>query len=332
MIVVFDTNAYLYLANNGTSENIRQRVDILKQAEAKYSEPIHALICDTVAEELLSHLCSPMSEDDKLRFGAAQAMYFHCGNKDNFGLLPQLWVQLAKELVDFDYTRLINNQVYIGQMLFQLSQLDSIDQMLNLNDEFHRNISSIYATIQDAECFLKELLQYIYNIWHKKDEKLSREERIENKKHLQDMINEESKLDSFIALVIANTLQGVLYKDCGILIALTEDMINSIVLSNKIPVEQFRMMLKGLKDKNANPNKGSRLNTIWDTLILFAAGKSINNEKILVITGDSKMITAANQVAAREERENHEVLSYIDYMRKIGADELIPEMLIRNQR
>ena len=44
------------------------------------------------------------------------------------------------------------------------------------------------------------------------------------------------------------------------------------------------------------------------------------------------MITAANQVAAREERENHEVLSYIDYMRKIGADELIPEMLIRNQR
>ena len=113
MIVVFDTNAYLYLANNGTSENIRQRVDILKQAEAKYSEPIHALICDTVAEELLSHLCSPMSEDDKLRFGAAQAMYFHCGNKDNFGLLPQLWVQLAKELVDsvMQYAKIENYEI-----------------------------------------------------------------------------------------------------------------------------------------------------------------------------------------------------------------------------
>lgn len=332
MIVIFDTNAYLYLANNGTSENIRQRVDILKQAEAKYSEPIHALICDTVAKELLAHLYPPMSEDDKLRFGAAQAMYCHCANKNNFGLLPQLWVQLAKEFVDLDYTRLINHQLYIGQMLSQLHQLDSVDQVPNLNENFHQNIFSIYTTIQDTERLLKELIQYVYDVWHKNDENLSREKKIENKQHLQDIINDESKLDWFIAFIIASTLQGTLYKDCNTLITLTDKMINNIISSNKIPVEQFRMMVKGLKDKNANPNKGSRLNTIWDTLILFAAGKSINNEKILVITGDSKMITAANQVAAREERENQEVLSYIDYMRKIGADELIPEMLIRNQR
>ena len=68
MIVIFDTNAYLYLADNKDNETIRQRVNLLRSAETKYSEPIHALICDTVAQELLSHLKEPMSADDKSRF------------------------------------------------------------------------------------------------------------------------------------------------------------------------------------------------------------------------------------------------------------------------
>ena len=50
---------------------------------------------------------------------------------------------MFKELVDFDYSRLINNQIYVGRMLFQLSQLSSIEQMTTLNNEFKHNINNI---------------------------------------------------------------------------------------------------------------------------------------------------------------------------------------------
>lgn len=327
MIVIFDTNAYLYLADNKDNETIRRRVNLLRSAEAKYSEPIHALICDTVAQELLSHLKEPMSADDKSRFCASQAMYFHCGDKKNYGLLPQIWVQLAKELVDFDYSRLINNQIYVGRMLFQLSQLSSIEQMTTLNNEFKHNINNIYYTIQETEQQFGILLQYIHDTWLRKNKSISKEQNKINKALLREYVENEYALDIFMASVIIMALQQALYRDCQILLKPTIEMYELIVSQNKIPTEQFRSMIIGLKERSAIPQKGSRLNTIWDTLILFAAGKSIDGERIVLVSGDNKMINAAKNVAEKEKRENKEVISYVEYMQMLQLENLIPDVL-----
>lgn len=327
MIIVFDTNAYLYLADSKDSETIKQRVRKLRDAELKYSEPIRAFICDTVAQELISHLHEPMTEDDKLRFGACQAMYYHCGNKEQYRLLPQLWVQIAKEFIDFDYSRLINNQKNIGQMLFQLSQLESTDQIVKLTKEFRKNIDTIYNTIVESEELFEKLLQYVYDVWHKTDKSVAPEKKTENKRRLKEVLQQDQVLDSFMAFVILSALQQSLYKDCGIVLNPTQEMFNRVISSNKIPTEQYRVVLQGLKDKDAKPNKGNRLNTLWDTLILFAAGKSINNERILIVSGDHKMVNAAKNVAEKEKRENKEVITYIEYMRMLHLEELIPPTL-----
>lgn len=327
MIIVFDTNAYLYLADGNDSTVVKQRVEMLRSAEAKYSEPIHALICDTVAQELISHLHDPMSEDDCMRFGACQAMYYHCGDKEHYGLLPQIWVQIAKELVDFEYSRLINNQKHVGQMLFQISKLDSIDRLATLNKEFKRNVNTIYNTIIETEQLFENVLQYVYDVWHKTDKSVNQEKRIENKRRLKNVLQQDQALDSFMAFVILSALQQSLFKDCGIVLNPTQEMFNRVIASNKIPTEQFRVVLYGLKEKEARPDKGNRLNTIWDTFILFAAGKTISNEKILIVSGDNKMVNAAKKVAEREKRDNKEVITYSEYMRKLHLEELIPATL-----
>ena len=327
MIVVFDTNAYLYLADGKDKEMIKRRVKMLREVESKHSEPIHAFICDTVAQELLSHLQEPMTNDDKLRFGACQAMYYHCGDEKQFLLLPQIWVQIAKELVDFDYQRLIKNQFNIGGMLFQLSKLREADDINTLDSNIKCNIKMIYDTIHETESLFVDFIQYIFDAWHKSNLSLSKEENKKRQKDLKDFLKTDNLLDFFMATVILQVLQISLYKDAGIILRHDANMLERVIEQNKIPTEQFRSMIKGLKEKNANPTNGARVNTIWDTLILFAAGKSVGGEKIVVVSGDRKMKTAANKVAQKEKRDNNEVISYVDYMGKLDLEELIPETL-----
>lgn len=329
MIVTFDSNAYRYLAEGCDSSTIKNKVAKLVAAERAYQNPIFGWITDTVSEELLFHLIDPDTELAQICFCACQAQYWHCCDNMNkpqcHRLLPSLWLQLMKEYYDIEDERLKKNEINLADVLCLLTSINDVKLINTLPPGVITNIGIISTMIQEVENGVGDILEMIYNVWHKKEKSFSKDQNKQFRKQLLELKTSSENLNMFIAKVILDTLRIRTNTLCGFNSTYNEELLRRCADRNQILIELYRNVILGLNNINAKPRKEARVNTIWDSLIAFSAGKNITingvAESIVLVTADEKIINAAETVATNHNRAQGEVIRYNDYMQMLGLED-----------
>ena len=95
MIVIFDTNSYRDLVAGIDAADVELLMKKMLALES--AKGIVALMSTIVAEEILGHLLDDESTRTfKACIKATKALYMHCGNEQQYRIVPSPQTQLAK--------------------------------------------------------------------------------------------------------------------------------------------------------------------------------------------------------------------------------------------
>ena len=282
MIVVFDTNVYRSMFGRiQTPVEVEARIKELVDKEAR--KGVEASMSSVVAMELLNHLRDPSDATDfKSCLNAAQALYLHTGDKASFRLLPLPEVQIAKEYFDQPFTSVEYSQEVLGRLLYEISQ----DPQERTLDKMRGDLEQVSTYLSDVRSAVADAAKRVV------EDKISKE-------YKASILSDEFKRETARAMLCAvyMRLKGVPEEETFNVIS--EEMINTYVKSHAVSL-CFRAHFWSCFIDEGFDLSGKRSNSIFDEMILSHVGRTINNEEILLVTGDAKMHEAAEALGYQD--------------------------------
>ena len=276
MIVVFDTNVYRSMFGSlKTPKEVEAKVKGLIEKEAR--KGVKAYMSSVVAMELLNHLRdSSDSTDFKSCLNAAQALYLHTGDKDSFSVLPLPEAQIAMEYFNTAFTRVEDSQKVLGQLLYRISQ----DPQESTLDKMCGELEQVSSYLSKARSILGNVAPMVA-------------EGKTNKEYKTFILSGEFQRETARAMLCAVCMGIRNIPQEEALNIISEKMIDSYVKSHEVSLRFRAHFWSCFIDEGFKPS-GKRSNSIWDEMILSHVGRTINNEKIVVVTEDSQMHKAAD--------------------------------------
>ena len=284
MIVVFDTNVYRSMFGGiQTPVEVEARVKELIDKEAR--KGVKASMSSVVTMELLNHLRDPSDATDfKSCLNAARALYLHTSDKTSFTfrLLPLPEVQIAKEYFDQQFKSVEDSQKVLGRLLYEISQ----DPQERTLDKMNSDLEQVSTYLSDVRSAVADAAKRMV------EDKISKE-------YKASILSDEFKRETARAMLCAvyMRLKGVPEEEAFNVIS--EEMINTYVKSHAVSL-CFRAHFWSCFIDEGFDLSGKRSNSIFDEMILTHVGRTINNEEILLVTGDAKMHKAAEALGYQD--------------------------------
>lgn len=285
MYVAFDTNFYLNLVARKNTQEVKDLIPVIRDAEIK--KGITPMMCSIVAQELLSHLLD--SGGGAAYTNACIALYLHTGSDKTYRLLPLPEVQIAKMVFDVEWLQRIGTQQAAGTILYELSTSKDIPTTIN---KFHKEIQSIHDYIADVEKTLADNVERLFRAYDSTF-----------KLGDQPFKNNKEKKDEFLAYLDSNaydwdTIIALVYSTAYVLRMQNYPFLpidDILVRFRQVPyfyavAMEFRRMYFKLYTQNPiNIRLKNNANYIWDEYILASIGNRILNEEIGIVSSDGKM-------------------------------------------
>lgn len=326
MIILFDTNAYRDLCSPKNSFDSKTVIDKICKAEQK--KGYKAYMSTTVALELMYHLQDPKKWNSyRSCVKAAPAMYLHCKEDDNtFRLIPLPEVQIAQAYLGVDNQVSKNTQIGIGQIFYDLTVMTP-ESVLQKHAE---NIQRAHDFITQAEMAIAcEVDMYLTltdpNYTH--DWNPFKNDESSRTKYLNLVRSEEFANNSAVAMIyaVADMLNR---KNTQVALPTGQHLVNLIrmykqdyAVSNLFRKRFFEYAANG----GFNITQDSRANYRWDEFILQCAGHSINREQIMIVTSDTKMLSAITDT-----NSSYPCKRLVDYLLHIGIEQNIIDEIKKN--
>lgn len=313
MFVVFDTNAYRGLVSRQSLDSIMELSLSLRSAER--DKGIVAMMGSIPAMEILSHLL-----DDKCSrsynscLKAAVLMYNHCGDENQFNLLPSPQTQIAKEYFGLVNNSAITTQQSIGQILFQISKDPSESNINSLSEQ----LISIKKHVQESE---QVLIDNIKEFCHQVDPsyenwKLFYNNQSMRDKYLNFVDSDLFKKTTALAMVQAVNIQlNQQGYNCSPTKEELNKMVNEYVHSYPASLEIRKAFWKQFLNPGFDLEANSRANYLWDEQILHFVGHTTQGQHLSLITSDKQMILAALKSDQRDD-----VMTLQEYLKYIGLE------------
>lgn len=309
--VIFDTNAYRYLVTNCDFEDIDRVVEkILAKEKAR---GIQSLMSPIVASELLAHVADKKDPSFEKCRKAIKAMYLHNSENDQFRILANPEMQIAKAFFNEELAKKEETIKGIIQIISHISKKPSQYNFI----KFQRNLNQIRQHVSETEVlFAEQLKEFV-----KKNDPDSKTWQIfpENQKERQRVLT-EIRSESTSAAIGAGLLFPVyelLLKENNITkisSAKFEDMTVEFVKMFPEYISLYKLVFENLVNSEFNMLENSRSNFIWDIQLMLNVGDhSIGNEKLYFVTSDKAIIkTAIGQ------NGKYSVLNYDEYLEYIN--------------
>ncbi len=311
MIVTFDTNGYRKLAEGRNAQEVRVLMDDIRRAEAR--QGITAMMCSITAMELLSHLLDDeQSRNYRSCSKAVVAMYGHCGDRSVTNHLPSPQVQIAKEYFGVENVKAIETQKSIGHLAFEFWK----EPQKSTVEKYHDSFLSVKNHIAGSEqTLIDEILKLCRNIdpaytdWNLfKDNPKSR------KAYLDYVRSMRFREETALALLCAVHMQIADICDLRHLsLEKINEKVSAFIKSYESALNLRRFFFEQILNPGFDLTTSSRANFLWDEQILYFVGHTLNNEKILLVTDDKKMLDAATQSGLSDS-----VSTPAAYLRSIG--------------
>lgn len=310
-IIIFDTNAYRNFVAEKCLTQIEEDICVIKKEEQRIG--YEAFMSTTVGEELLSHMKDDYeSRSFKSCIKAIQAIYWHCGNENEFRLVPLPETQLAKEFFNVINKKSCHVQQVVGQLLYQIAKAPTIDTIKKYDSE----IQQVVDYINDAESSLAENIEQLmknidpaYSDWT-----LFKNDDGNRKKWIEFVRSDNFKLQTALAMLVA---LGYDLESQGISLQIIEEKMlkkqaEDYMFRYAAPLELRKYWMEKLVG-HFDLTKQSRSNFIWDERILHQAGHTINNIPIVIVTSDNAM-----KECAEKANPNCEIITYDCYIQRLG--------------
>ena len=288
MKILFDTNAYRKLIEGIDLNTIDFMVKDLTSCEKEKNYT--PSICNIVAYELISHLCDDANATTyKSCLKSCYAMHLHCNNN----IFPSTTLQISKEFYEIEFEQEKKTLCAILEILRNVNELKDYKE---LSEPIKKNIASIRKHINDTENTITEqIVQYCkkidscYTQWD-----LFIKDESKREKYLNYIRSEEFSEEGAIAMLYAvynKISESKIYQ----IKMYTPNDIKEFIKRYSAALELRRFFYEQICQPNFDLTKKGRTNFLWDSQILYYAGKEINKDPILIFTNYKQMNAAAER-------------------------------------
>ncbi len=312
MFVVGDSNFYRNLCKGHDIPEIPKVIDELRRKEK--SKSIAALMSTNVAMELIKHfLDKPESIHYSSCIKAACALYLHCGDSDNFNLLPSPETQIAKEYFGVENSRAIHTQQTIGQLLYQIA-IDPSNDNVNRNIDLIKQIS---AHVDDSSAyFVQSIKQFCLKVDPNfSDWTLFAKNKIMREQYLNYVRSEAFFIQTAASMLCAVAMdlenQGLLKTPPSKIEV--NSQVKAYIKSYKASLELRRWMWEQLPN-HFNLNENSRDNFLWDEMIMHVINHQLQGIPVILLTDDKKIHEATIKATTGLRFMNFN--EYLEYLSK----------------
>lgn len=313
--VIFDTNAYRYLATGKTNRQLDKILKKIKHREQQ--NDIEPLLNPIVARELLAHIANKNDPSFNKCLKAIKALYYHSGNNSDYSMIPTYELLISKAFFNLVIDRRVETNTALGQIVFHFAKnpnkyaFTKFQRALNLNAQDVKIVEDGFADgmKQFLEIFDPNLIGW----------KAFENNPAGRKKALKDIRSEEMSIQLAMgnlyivraALVAEGKLPHKEHKD-----VLTElrPMAKDFINIFPEPIALHKSVLENLVNSEFNLYENSRSNFIWDILMMYYVGQNyIGKARTIFVTSDKAMIQSALLTNPR-----NSVLTFEEYMGYLG--------------
>ena len=315
---ILDTNAYIKLVSKRNFDEVRSFVHEIKEAESRCG--YIAYIYPTVAQELLSHLldkqpiCNPQYTYTK----ACMAIYDHCSDKElnQYRMSPFHELQIAHAYWGIDNKIVLETQKSICYILSEIEKNPNCRTII----KYRKQIEQIKKFTQEAEQeYIAGIAEIKQKILQQNSQYKDWNEFLSDKKN-RDAVSGYVKspgLREFLATAMIYAIAIDLHNK-GYALPNKQSIDNAVKIymqDCKASIELQMELFSHWDDPNFDFGRPDRVNTIWDLKVLSCAGHKLSNQdEILLVTDDKKMIRAAKDAIP-----NCKIFTYSEYMETIGV-------------
>tara|TARA_R110002049_G_scaffold306078_1_gene503945 strand:+ start:5036 stop:5992 length:957 start_codon:yes stop_codon:yes gene_type:complete len=313
--VIFDTNAYRYLAGNKTNKQLSKKIQKLKDRENKNG--IESLLSPIVAKELLAHVSNKKDPSYSKCLRAIKAQYYHSGNDKTFTMIPTPELLISKSFFYEEISSKTETNNAIGQMIFHFAKSPTdyvyrkFQKNLNENTKHVKESEDLFAF--ELQSFLKKLDPNCVG-W-----KAFNNDPKGRKKALTYLrSNECSKEIAMAYLYIVHALlieegkrkqqnDKVLYDELY-------EMSSKFIKVFPEPIALYKLVIENLINSDFNLFENSRSNFVWDIHLMFNVGQNtIGKSKTIFVTSDKAIIETALKTNTK-----NLVFTFEEYMEYLG--------------
>lgn len=313
--VIFDTNAYRYLATGKTNRQLDKVLKKIKHREQQNG--IESLLNPIVAKELLAHIANRNDPSFKKCLMAIKALYYHNGNNSNYSMIPSPELLVSKAFFQKIIDRKLETNKAFGQMVFHFAKnpnqyvFKKFQRNLNLNAQ---DVSSVEKAFADEMKKFLKILDPNAQDWNAfQDDAAGRQ------KALLEIRSDNTSIQiatGFLFIVRELlVLEGkVDKKDYAQSIIDLRPVAESFIKVFPEPIALYKSVMENMVNSEFNLYEKNRTNFIWDIQMMYYVGQnSIGNLKIIFVTSDKAMIENALSTNPR-----NVVLTFDEYMEYLG--------------
>lgn len=294
-IVIFDTNAYRYLASDKNFSELKIDVENFKSIEKR--ENISALMHPIVIKELLYHVAGERNNMHRKAIKALKAMFIHCGDSEEFSVMADFDLQLSNYFYNVRDPKRERNDIQLGEIIAAIAQ-QPIENVLR---RYQFNLKQIREQVNATELFFKDLLKGLIKEIDPTAEDWTVFENDDNKRREalkyfdSDEIEDEISM-GYILQMHENLLsKGLIVQENRKQLLIKSEVFKKIY---KAPIQLYKEVLKKFTQPNFNFDGKSRENFIWDIHLMFTIGNLIKHEtnsQIYFVTSDREIKNAASK-------------------------------------
>lgn len=305
--VIFDTNAYRYLAADKDFKEIDKVVEKLKAKELKNN--IETLISPIVVKELLAHLADTSDPSFIKCLNANKALYLHSGSPKEYRMIASPELLISQAFFNKTIPSKVSTNQALGQMSYNLATNPSPHTFRKLQRNLNLNRDHVLGT---ENSFALAMLEFVQTSDPKATGwKIFENDEVSRKKVLASIRSEKASFEiafGYIYLVYNLLLAS------GQISSLTwqelYDRAGTFITQFPEPIALYKHVMENLVNSEFNILENNRANFVWDIHLMFNIGNhSIDNGKIHFVTSDKAIIKTA--VA---ENAKYSIWTFDEYM------------------
>lgn len=312
-IVIFDTNAYRYLTQGKSFDQVEKTIRKFKEKEAE--KGIVALMNSIVVEELLAHVAEPSDSSHEICVNALKGLYLHCGNNESFSMFPDIDVLIAKLLFNYEMPERVEQQETLGHLAYLIAKEETSKVLRKFPHQFKQVKRHVNETEELFVSATKEMIK-AYNKTECDSELFP--DNPEMKKKIKDHINSTSVSMEIGLAWVFETIQRITNQP----IPLTPEYIKSAQTKYSkfiedfcAPIELWKEVLRRHIYSDFNMSNNNRANFVWDIHLMFSVTKlSMQGSKVYFVTADKAILNAAEKCGL-----NLSILTFDEYIEYLNS-------------
>jgi hypothetical protein len=314
--VIFDTNAYRYLAADKTNAQIDKAVKKLKASEKR--NKIESLISPIVVKELLAHLADKNDPAFDKCLKANRALYQHNSDKDgNYRMLASPELLMSQVFYQKTIPAKVHTNQALGQISYHLATNPTAYVFKKFQNSLNLNRDHVLETENEFALAMRQFIQAAdpsATGW-----RILENDEAKRTEVLKGIRSERASVE--IAVGYLFTVYMFLVSSGQIVQMTPEDMFKDLFEKAKLfitvypePIALYKLVMENMVNSEFNLMENSRGNFVWDIHLMFNVGShSIGGEKVHFVTSDKAIIKTAIKENAKY--SIHTFDEYMEYLK-----------------